>query len=232
MEWLGYSAAAFDVGLKRGAPVLRFASPTLQEDKTLVCFLVWSNPTNLCWASPALQADAEVVGAAMASPFYAELPPPVPPNCVLCYADETIRADKDTVLAALALSGYEFKFASEALRADAYVAAWAGAPVGSFSSRGLSKTFMRMLKAGVTVEHVDAGLRLMLQDNDIMSLRAGDQPLSFILKNWPSVRNNPTYDYAAHIKGCLEARCPLCLRVAPAARELLWPTREEWDGVF
>jgi len=80
MEWPGYSAVyqpscytgVTPPALKRGAPVLRYASPALQEDKTLVSFLVWSNPTNLCWASPALQADAEVVGAALSSPFYAE----------------------------------------------------------------------------------------------------------------------------------------------------------------
>ena len=26
--------------------------------------------------------------------------------------------------------------------------------------------------------------------------------------------------------------CPLCLRVAPPVRDVLWPTREELDGVF
>jgi hypothetical protein len=59
--------------------VLQFAGAKLREDKTIVCFLVWSNPTNLCFASPALQADDEVVAAALASPFYAEPPPPVQP---------------------------------------------------------------------------------------------------------------------------------------------------------
>jgi hypothetical protein len=36
----------------------------------------------------------------------------------------------------------------------------------------------------------------------------------------------------ALLKRTLDARCPLCLRVAPLVREVLWPTREEWDGVF
>jgi len=37
-----------------------------------------------------LQADAEVVAAALASPFYAEPLPPVPPSCVLRFAAEEL----------------------------------------------------------------------------------------------------------------------------------------------
>ena len=57
--------------------------------------------------------------------FYAELPPPVPPTCVLRFAAEELRAGKEVVLASVARSGYEFEFEAEALGADAYVAAWA-----------------------------------------------------------------------------------------------------------
>ena len=42
------------------------------------------------FASPALQADTEVVAAALASPFYAEPLPPVPPSCVLRFAVEEL----------------------------------------------------------------------------------------------------------------------------------------------
>jgi len=246
MKWQGYSAAA--VGsypeLKRGAPVLRFASPTLQEDKTLVSFLVWSNPTNLCWASPALQADAEVVGAALASPFYAEPPPPVPASCVLRFAAEELRASRETVLAAIARSGYEFEFAGDALRADAYVAAWAGAPVGAAGTRQLSKTFMRVLKSGVSVEYIDAHWKSMLTDACLAATRFGDScSVLDIFAQWSRIplgmpkpfytfNEGDKHSWCARLKQTLDARCPLCLRVAPAARELLWPTREEWDGVF
>jgi hypothetical protein len=48
-----------------------------------------------CFASPALQADAEVVAAALASPFYAEPPPPVPPSCVLRFAAEELTLSCD-----------------------------------------------------------------------------------------------------------------------------------------
>ena len=37
-----------------------------------------------------MQADAEVVAAALASPFYAEPLPPVPPSCVLRFAAEEL----------------------------------------------------------------------------------------------------------------------------------------------
>jgi hypothetical protein len=36
----------------------------------------------------------------------------------------------------------------------------------------------------------------------------------------------------AQLKQLLPSRCPLCLRVAPPVRDVLWQTREEWDGVF
>jgi hypothetical protein len=248
--WSGYSAAALSMpdmpglhGLTRGAPVLKWAAEPLREDKALVCFLVWANPSNLGFASPALQADAEVVAAALASPFYAEPPPPVPPTCVLRFAAEELRAGKEIVLAAVARSGYEFEFAGDALRADAYVAAWAGAPVGAAGGRELSKTFMRTLKSGVTVEYVDAFWKILMQDDDIASATG---TLKHVFAQWPTMplsmplgmqgfQNHNVRDkhsVCALLKHKLAARCPLCLRVAPPVRDVLWPSREEWDGVF
>jgi len=190
------------------------------------------------------------VAAALASPFYAEPPPPVPPTCVLRFADERLRAHNFTVLAALERSGYEFQFASEALRADAYVAAWAGAPVGSFQSRLLSNTFISTLAAGVTVQYVDAFWQSIMQDNDCQRFMSKDY-LDY-LANWSNIphdkddyrmlvewrrkngfgRSRFKQDVCAALKTSFDASCPLCLRVAPPARKLLWPTREEWDGVF
>jgi hypothetical protein len=243
-EWPGYSAAALGLhGLTRGAPVLKWAGERLRADKALVAYLVWANPSNLSFASPALQADADVVAAALASPFYAEQPPPVPPSCVLRSAAEELRASREVVLAALARSGYEFEFAGDALRADTYVAAWAGAPVGSFGSRELSKTFVRMLKSGCSVEYIDANWRALSEDKDLLSVH---RPASEILAQWPTLpqstplgmrgfhKDNLRDKHAvcALLKHTLDARCPLCLRVAPPVRDVLWPTREYWDGVF
>jgi len=244
-EWRGYSAASMSLhGLTRGAPVLKWADERLRQDKTLVQFLVWANPSNLCFASPALHADAEVVAAALASPFYDEPPPPEPASCVLCFAGAEVRASRETVLAAIARSGYEFEFAGDALRADAYVAAWAGAPVGAAGGRELSRTFMRVLKSGVSMEYIDSHWKSMLTDEFLAATRLGDSlSVSHVFAEWSRIplgmpkpfytgNEGDKHSWCARLKQSLTARCPLCLRVAPPARELLWPTREEWDGVF
>ena len=244
--WSGYSAAALSMpglhGLTRGAPVLKWAAEPLREDKALVCFLVWANPSNLGFASPALQADAEVVAAALASPFYAEPPPPVPPTCVLRFAAQELRAGKEVVLAAVARSGYEFEFAGDALRADAYVAAWAGAPVGAAGGRELSTTFTRLLKSDLSVEYMDANWRALSEDKDLLATCGPG--VSEILAGWPKVplcipRGMPRFggssdkhSVCALLKATFDKRSPLCRRVAPPVRDVLWPSREEWDGVF
>jgi hypothetical protein len=238
VDWSGYGAQAvtFDGHLKmtRGAPVLRWAAQRIREDKALVEYLVWSNPSNLIYVSPALGADAEVAAAALASPFYAEKDPERPACCVLSCFSDSVCENKEVVLAALARSGYELEFAGEALRADPYVVAWAGAPVGAAPSRELGKTFMRLLKHGVSVEHVDANWRALSEDKDFCATRCGDYNLSKFLTTftWHQLPLDGKHNIGAFLKTKLDARCPLCLRVAPPVRDMLWPTREEWDGVF
>ena len=241
-EWRGYTAAGL-CPLTRGAPVLKWAAERLREDKALVCFLVWANPSNLGFASPALQADAEVVAAALASPFYAEPPPPVPPTCVLRFAAEELRAGKEVVLAAVARSGYEFEFAGDALRADAYVAAWAGAPVGAAGERERSTTFTRLLKSDLSVEYMDANWRALSEDKDFLATCGG---VSQIIAQWSKVplgmpqgiqafanhSYSDKHSVCALLKATFDKRSPLCRRVAPPVRDVLWPSREEWNGVF
>ena len=241
VEWGGYGAQAVVVDgtkMTRGAPVLKWAPQRIREDKALVEYLVWSNPSNLLYVSPALGADAEVAAAALASPFYAEKDPERPACCVLSCFSDIVRENKEVVLAALARSGYEFEFAGEALRADPYVVAWAGAPVGAQPCREPSKTFMRLLKYGVSVEHVDANWRALSEDKYFgayvqidqwpnLPLDEAERRRSFGKGNW-----NTKQSICAQLKQLLPSRCPLCLRVAPPVRDVLWPTREEWDGVF
>ena len=250
-EWGGYSAEGLAVQqlgqrsheMTRGAPVLRWAPQRIREDKALVEYLVWSNPSNLLYVSPALGADAEVAAAALASPFYAEKDPERPACCVLSCFSDSVRENKQVVLAALARSGYELEFAGEALRADPYVVAWAGAPVGAAPSRGLSKTFMRLLKYGVSVEHVEANWKALSEDTDLRNFSAW--LTEKVLVNWPNLpldeaecrRRNKgdnvnKQTICAVLKTEIMSCCPLCLRVAPPVRDVLWPTREEWDGVF
>ena len=149
--------------------------------------------------------------------------------------------------------GYEFQFANAVLRTDAYVAAWAGAPVGSFPSSGLSKTFMRTLKSGVSVEYMDTNWKIIMHVDDCKQF-IGKDYLDY-LAGWPKIpadqddcqtlvqwRKHNGYgiggcggilknDVCAVLKRSFDARCPLCLRSSPV-RELLWQTTEEWDGVF
>lgn len=235
VDWSGYGAQAvtFDCNIKmtRGAPVLRWAPQRIREDKALVEYLVWSNPSNLLYVSPELGANAEVAAAALASPFYAEKDPERPSCCVLSCFSDSVCENKEIVLAALARSGYELEFAGEALRADPYVVAWAGAPVGAAPSRGLSKTFMRLLKYGVSVEHVDFNFRALSEDKDFCATRCGDSNLSNVLQAWHQLPTQQKQGQSAFIKQILHARCPLCLRVAPPVRDVLWPTREEWERI-
>jgi len=239
--WGGYGKDGVGLAYTRGAPVLKWAGARIREDKALVEFLVWANPSNLCFASPALQADAEVVAAALASPFYDQEHPRVPVSCVLRFADERLRASKDVVLAAVARSGHELEFAGEALRADPYVVAWAGAPVGAADTRALSKTFMRLLKSGVSVEHMDANWKRVMEDADCCATFNCHDYRHWIA-DWPKKPPGVRKPYHSQfdnkhavcyfLKDRLSSSCPLCLRVAPPVRELLWPTREEWDGRF
>ena len=244
--WTAYSsdAVALQFGpaqrCTRGAPVLKWAGPSIREDKGLVQFLVWSNPSNFCFASPALQADEEVVGAALASPFYDDEHPRVPVSCVLRFAAEELRESSGTVLAAVARSGYEFEFAGALMRADPYVAAWAGAPVGAGHQR-LSKTFTSLLKSDFGVEYIDANWRALSEDKDLLA--TAGPGVSEILARWPKVPlgmprpshfggHSDKHGVCALLRATLAARCPLCRRLPPPVRDVLWPTREEWDGVF
>jgi hypothetical protein len=105
------------------------------------------------------------------------------------------------------------------------------------------KTFIRTLKSGVTVEYVDAFWKILLQDDDILSTRLGDGTMTAIFTQWAKLPQGvpksaytgnecTKHSWCAHIKTTLDKRCPLFLRVAPAVRDVLWPTREEWDGLF
>ena len=80
----------------RGVLVLRWASEQIRADKDLVWFLVWSNPSNLCFASVALQADHDIVATALQSPYYWEEQQKTSSALVLLNAAESLRARRET----------------------------------------------------------------------------------------------------------------------------------------
>ena len=128
------------------------------------------------------------------------------------------------------------------MRADPYVAAWAGAPVGAGHQR-LSKTFTGLLTSDFSVEYIDANWRALSEDKDLLAIH---RPASEILAQWPKVplgiprgmqafqthSCGDKHSVCALLKHVLAARSPLCRRVAPPVSDVLWPSREEWNGVF
>lgn len=222
----------------RGVPVLRWACASICEDKELVQFLVWSNPCNLCWASPALQSDVDVVRTALLSPYYWQAHPETG-FCVLRYAAEEMREVRPLVLDAIAQNAYELQFVGEGLRADPYVVAWAGAPKGAIADMACGKELVRFIKtlpaSGLTVEHVEAhaeevfdGYAKHVQDP---CFGRGRKPS--MAETWKQFEMRGPENAAAQkeewcrsVQASLEKKMPLFFSVSPAIREVLWPTRE------
>jgi hypothetical protein len=146
----------------RCVSVLRWASEQIRADKELVQFLVWSNPSNLCYASPALQADPDIVSTALQSPYYWDEHPKTPPALVLLNALEELCEQRKLVLDVVSINGYELEFVGDKLRADPYVVAWAGSPKGAGASMLCGKEIVLFVNtlplSGVTVAHVEAHL--------------------------------------------------------------------------
>jgi hypothetical protein len=110
----------------------------------------------------------------------------------------------------------------------------------------LRRTFVRVLKSGLSLQHLDENWKRVLDDDDcraaIFARGGGQETLSFLAR-WmqlPLGMPKSFYDHnstnkhslCARITHALAARCPLCLRLPLPVRDVLWPSREEWDGVF
>jgi hypothetical protein len=224
--------------LTRGVPVLRWASEKIRADKELVQFLVWSNPSNLHDASPALQADPDIVSTALLSPYYWEEHPTTSPALVLPSAAAELRAQRELVLVAVALNGYELEFAGERLRADPYVVAWAGAPKGAGASMLCGKEFARFVntlpQSGVTVAHVEAHLDEVMDGyaKHIQNSSIGDNRQVSMPERWKHFRPEQKQQWCASVWTSVQWKIPLFFRVAPAVRAVLWPTVEGWQWAF
>jgi hypothetical protein len=227
--------------LTRGVPVLRWASEKIRADKELVRFLVWSNPSNLLDASPSLQADPDIVSTALQSPYYWEEHPKTSPALVLPNAAEELRAQRELVLAAMVLNGYELEFAGAGLRADPHVVAWAGAPRGAGASMLCGKEivlFMNTLpQSGVTVAHVEAHLEEVMdgfaKHIQVPSFAGfGDSRRVSILEQWRHMRPEQREAWCKSTWASVQKKLPLFFRVAPAVRAVLWPTVEGWQWAF
>ena len=238
-----YVMQRFDgsVVFTRGVLVLRWASEQIRADKDLVWFLVWANPSNLCFASAALQADHDIVATALQSPYYWEEQPKTSSALVLLNAAESLREERQLVLDAFALNGHELEFAGDRLRADPYVVAWAGAPRGACASMLCEKElvlFMNKLpQSGISVAHVEANQKEVLegfakhvQIHSFVLL--GDSRRPSLVEQWKHFRPEQKAEWCKSMWASLQGKVPLFFRVAPTVRDVLWPSLESWDGVF
>ena len=233
----------YEAVFTRGVSVLRWASEDIRNDKELVRFLVWSNPSNLCDASPALQADPDIVFTALQSPHYWEDHPKTSSALVLLNASEELRKQRCLVLGAVALNGYEMQFAGEDLRADPYVVAWAGAPKGAGASMLCGSELVRFMnslpQSGMSVSDVEADPKKLLDgyEKHIQTPSFGgfgDSRKVCIVEAWKNYSADRKEQWCKSMWTSVQIKMPLVYRVAPAVRAVLWPTPtvEEWDGAF
>ena len=227
----------------RGVPVLRWAGEKIRADKELVRFLVWSNPSNLQDASPALQADPDIVSTALQSPYYWEEHPKRSSSLVLLNAAEEVRTQRKLVLDCVGLNGYELEFAGERLRADPYVVAWAGAPKGTSASMLCGKELVRFMnslpQSGMSVSDVEADPKKLLDgyEKHIQTPSFGgfgDSRKVCIVEAWKNYSADRKEQWCKSMWTSVQIKMPLFYRVAPAVRAVLWPTPtvEEWDGAL
>jgi hypothetical protein len=214
----------------RGVAVLRWADDDIANDKTMVQYLVWANPSNIAYASAALKADEDIVSTAMMSPYYLQPEPAMPPSCVLRYVDENIRNNKTFILDHLASSAYEMQFLGPHLRNDRTVIAWAGAPHGAISTMLPDHDFLKFLKdlppTGLSFRYVENNQKRVfdfhakyLVNKDIFNGRK-----ICMETHWGRMKESEKIEWCKWMWGGINEKLPLYFRVSPAMREVLWPT--------
>jgi len=214
----------------RGVAVLRWADDDIANDKTMVQYLVWANPSNLAYASAALKADEDIVSTAMMSPYYLQPEPAMPPSCVLRYVDENIRNNKTFILDHLASSAYEMQFLGPHLQNDKTVIAWAGAPHGAISTMLPDHDFLKFLKdlppTGISFRYVENNQKRVfdfhakyLVNKDIFNGRK-----ICMETHWGRMKESEKIEWCKWMWGGINEKLPLYFRVSPAMREVLWPT--------
>jgi hypothetical protein len=156
----------------------------------------------------------------------------VPPYFVLRYADEKIRNDRSFILDHLASSAHEMQFLGPDLRADKTLIAWAGAPHGAISTMLCDPDYVQFLKSipatGLSAAYVDE------HQNEVFDIHAkylfnnaiGNGRKICLQANWGTMNERQRKDWCTQMWGSLQAKLPLFFRVAPAMREVLWPTED------
>ena len=220
-----------------GVPVLHFADAAVHANEELVRYLVWANPENAKNLRPGLGENARVFEAALNSPFYARDPVARGSTLVLqtfaCFA-----SDRDKVLDAVRRSGRELGAAAPEMRADPYLVAWAGAPVGASEFMTLPSELVCFLKtaaqSALSVAYVEANSGEVFDafEKYIRNDCFGANRRPSMSEKWKSMRAEEQQQWCTSVWSSLVARCPFFFRVAPAVRDVLWPTPEDREGTL
>jgi hypothetical protein len=206
----------------------------------MVQFLVWSNPANLAYASAALKADPEIVSTAMKSPYYFETSPVMPEHCILRYADDTIRNDKEFVLNHIthcvdptgkkcSLS-YEIQFIGANLKNDKTLMAWAGAPHGAIAQMLPDKDFLQFLKdlplTGLSVRYIEDNQKRVFDCHAkyLVNIDIFNGRKICMETHWGRMKESEKIEWCKRMWNNINEKLPLYFRVSPAMREVLWPT--------
>ena len=220
--------------------MLRWADEEIACDKQMVLFLVWSNPSNLAYAIAALKADFEIVSKAMKSPYYFETSPAMPEHCILRYADDTIRNDREFVLNHIthcvdptgkkcSLS-YEIQFISANLKNDKTLMAWAGAPHGAIAQMLPDKDFLQFLKdlplTGISVRYIEDNQKMVFDCHAkyLVNIDIFNGRKICMETHWGKMKESEKIEWCKRMWNSINEKLPLYFRVSPAMREVLWPT--------
>lgn len=224
-----------------GVPVLHFADGAIHANEELLRYLVWANPENAAHLRNGLHENACLFMAALGSPFYVHdrapgwpVIAPAPRLLVLqhfaCFA-----SNRDKVIAAVRRSGCELWAAAPEMRADPYLVAWAGCPAGAAECMAWPKELVRFLKAAaqsaLSVAYVDSnsGTVFDAYEKYIHNACLGDSCKPSMRERWGGMRAEEQCRWCTSVWSSLVARYPFFFRVAPAVRDVLWPTAE---GMF
>ena len=239
----GHSIA--DHYYKRGVAVLRWADDEIAQDREMVQFLVWSNPSNLAYASAALKGDYDIVKIACQSPFYKQASPAMPEHCILRYADDKIRKDRAFVLdlmthskggqkhTELPSASYEIQFIGGDLKNDKTLIAWAGAPHGAIGEMFPDKDFLQFLNdipvTGISVSYVEENQeRVFTFQNKFLVTHLSDNygRKPSMEHQWARYNNSEKIEWCKRLWGSITGKLPLFFSVSLAMRKVLWPTLE------
>ena len=214
----------------KGAYVLQHANDDIKNDRDMVEYLVWSNPSQFGWASAALRADPDILSTALNSPFYWQPEPGMPSHCILRYADPQIRNDRSFILEHLSRIMHEVEFMGPDLRADKTVIAWAGAPYGAISTMLCEQEYVQFLKSvpatGLSAAYVDEHQSKVF---DIHAKYLCNNAINngrqiCMQQRWNAMKETDRQEWCTQMWRSLQAKLPLFFRVAPVMREVLWPT--------